>query len=278
MHVWAIDEGIVRLSGSEVPNPSRFFHAPRRLGVRTADQYDQLLPDHDRGEQTLRIGSDLEGNSSRRRSPISIDRKSIVLWREMVTLGEDGTSSMTFTMPRLNGALRFRTVVIHDDLYGATEQSVPVVAPVGIDTTWPRAVAPGDEFRVPLRIHNRTEVAQDITWTFKGGEGLSPAVLGSGDRWGWGDRAAIVTGDRQHLWGATRHFGGGERRIGIDHRLDHHRASRNRPILWIEPSGYRPMNQPRSQWMRSSIPMICGCTWKQVGLPPCHFDHLSSGC
>ena len=56
---------------------------------------------------------------------------------------------MTFTMPRLNGALRFRTVVIHDDLYGATEQSVPVVAPVGIDTTWPRAVAPGDEFRVP---------------------------------------------------------------------------------------------------------------------------------
>ena len=176
LHVWAIDEGIVRLSGSEVPNPSRFFHAPRRLGVRTADQYDQLLPDHDRGEQTLRIGSDLEGNSSRRRSPISIDRKSIVLWREMVTLGEDGSSSMTFTMPRLNGALRFRTVVVHDDLYGATEQSVPVVAPVGIDATWPRAVAPGDEFRVPLRIHNRTEVAQDITWTFKGGEGLSPAV------------------------------------------------------------------------------------------------------
>ena len=60
---------------------------------------------------------------------------------EMVTLGEDGSSSMTFTMPRLNGALRFRTVVIHDDLYGATEQSVPVVAPVGIDATWPRAVA-----------------------------------------------------------------------------------------------------------------------------------------
>ena len=50
----------------------------------------------------------------------------------------------------------------------------------------PRGLGPsrsGDEFRVPLRIHNRTEVAQDITWTFKGGEGLSPAVrLGSGDR------------------------------------------------------------------------------------------------
>ena len=176
LHVWAIDEGIVRLTGSVVPDPARFFHAPRRLGVRTADLYDELLPDHDRGEQTLRIGSDLEGSSGRRRSPLPFDRKSIVLWREMVTLGEDGQSNLSFTMPRLNGALRFRAVVVHDDVYGAMEQSIPVVAPVGIDSTWPRAVAPGDEFRVPLRIHNRTDEAQDISWTLAGGTGLDPAV------------------------------------------------------------------------------------------------------
>ncbi|MAV55077.1 MAG: hypothetical protein CMJ28_03895 [Phycisphaerae bacterium] len=176
LHVWAIDEGIARISGSAVPNPSNFFHAPRRLSVRTADRYDELLPDYDRGEETLRIGSDLQGGSGRRRSPLPFDRKSIVLWREAVTLGEDGRAALPFTMPRLNGALRFRAVAVHNDQYGAEEEVVPVVAPVGIDTTWPRAVAPGDEFRIPLRIHNRTNVRHQITWSLAGGAGLKPAV------------------------------------------------------------------------------------------------------
>ena len=124
LHVWAIDEGIVRLSGSEVPNPSRFFHALVDWASAPLTSTTRLLPDHDRGEQTLRIGSDLEGNSSRRRSPISVDRKSIVLWQRWSPLAKT-SSSMTFTMPRLNGGCGSRTVVIHDDCTGQLNNRSP---------------------------------------------------------------------------------------------------------------------------------------------------------
>lgn len=159
VHLWAVDEGILLTTRYPTPNLLEHFLGQRRLGVTTEDVYADLLPDHQRPADWSRIGGDGEGHEvdSQRRSlvpPKKIDMA--VLWRGFAPVDAEGKASFDFQLPQFTGELRFMAVVVDGDHYGSAQQPMTVTSPLLLEANWPRFVAPGDEFLVPVKLFNST--------------------------------------------------------------------------------------------------------------------------
>ena len=159
VHLWAVDEGILLPSAYEVPDPVGHFLAERRLGVTSRDIFGRLLPDHERPAEMARIGAgpDEDGARSLRRNPVTVERRDpAVIWRRAVPVKSRGRVSVDLEMPRFQGEMRVMAVAVRGDEYGAAEAPVTVNAPVMAKASWPRFAAPGDRFRVPVKLFNET--------------------------------------------------------------------------------------------------------------------------
>lgn len=162
VHLWAVDEGILLTTRYSTPRPLDFFHKIRKLGVSSADVYSDLLPDPLRPASMTRIGADKGEKSDNdldalRRGPVDIPRAApAVVWRTLQQISEDGSLDVDLSVPPLTGTLRVMAVVVDQDRYGSADTQVTVTSPLLVESTWPRAAAPGDSFRVPVKVFNTT--------------------------------------------------------------------------------------------------------------------------
>lgn len=158
VHLWAVDEGILLVSDHATPDPHGHFFAPRRNLVDSGDLYLELLPDYKRPASMDRTGAGGKGNV-----PPSLvkaqPRKPNVLWHTFAKTDLNGSYETTFTTPDFTGELRFMAVVVAGDAYGSSEHALTVTTPLLVEPSWPRFVAPGDRFRVPVKVFNETENA-----------------------------------------------------------------------------------------------------------------------
>ena len=158
VHVWAVDEGILLTGAYRTPNLHGYFLGPRALGVSTADVFYWLLPDYKRPAGITRIGGDEYELDSLRRSPVPIrTREPAVVWREAVPADSQGKVTVQMQLPDLTGQLRIMAVAVDQDRYGAAEHALTLTAPLLLEASWPRFVAPGDEFSVPVKFFNSTD-------------------------------------------------------------------------------------------------------------------------
>lgn len=160
VHIWAVDKGILLTSAYQTPDPMGFFFGPRKLGVSTADIFFRLLPDYDRPVGMMRVGAD--GADARtigvlRRNPVPTrQRQACVIWREAVSVDPNGDALIMMKLPDLIGQMRLMAVAIDHDRYGRAEHALTLAAPLIVETSWPRFVAPGDTFQVPVKLFNST--------------------------------------------------------------------------------------------------------------------------
>ncbi|MFP4353560.1 MAG: alpha-2-macroglobulin family protein [Phycisphaerae bacterium] len=162
VHLWAVDEGICRVTGFGVPSPREHFLADRRLAVESSDSYFQLLPDYKRPAGMTRIGAggpeDSAAADPLRRNPVPTRRRDPdVVWRQAVIVGPDGAAHFQLPMPQLYGRMRLMAVAVDGDRYAAAESGVTLKSELMVEASWPRFAAPGDEFRVPVRLTNTGE-------------------------------------------------------------------------------------------------------------------------
>lgn len=162
VHLWAVDEGILLTTRFTTPKPMDFFHKPRKLAVTSSDIYSHLLPDYLRPASMTRIGADAGAKSetdvdSSRRGPVDVPRRApAVVWQQMQPVGDDGSLTVDVPVPQFTGTLRLMAVAVHQDRYSSTDHRLTVTSPLLVESTWPRAAAPGDKFRVPVKLFNST--------------------------------------------------------------------------------------------------------------------------
>ncbi|MFP6901723.1 MAG: MG2 domain-containing protein, partial [Opitutales bacterium] len=191
VHLWAVDEGILLVTDHETPDPGKHFFAHRRNLVDSGDLYLELLPDHKRPVSMDRTGA------GGKRAPAALikpqPREPIVLWRTFAKAGPDGTFETTFRVPDFSGELRFMAVVVAGDSYGSTDHALTVASPLLVEPSWPRFVAPGDHFRVPVKVFNSTDTAcsPKLTFTLDG-----PVVA----KWEKGAQMHLAPGKAKTLW------------------------------------------------------------------------------
>jgi hypothetical protein len=149
-----VDEGLLGLTNFKTPNPWKHYFKKVRLGVKTKDNYDEVLgslyPDMDRyfsiGGDEMEEADSRAGNSKARRFIPAI------YFSEPFVLAGGEKKEVEIKMPNYIGSVRFMLVGATSDQYMSAEKSTPVSQPLMILPTVPRIARPGDEFALPVSI------------------------------------------------------------------------------------------------------------------------------
>lgn len=146
----AVDEGILRLTRFRSPDPVAHFLARRRLGADIRDDYGRLIAAAEGEAAVLRQGGDdLEAGAM-----IEIPQRLVALFSGVVRAGPDGVARVPLDIPDFAGELRLMAVAWDGARIGSASRAMTVREAVIAEALLPRFLAPGDEARLPLLLHN----------------------------------------------------------------------------------------------------------------------------
>ncbi len=177
----AVDEGICQITNYETPNPTDFFYGKRSLSIDSYDLYGMILPEVETAKTRTTPGGDQDGDRIRRQNlnPVGVKRvKPVSLWSGLVSLDRSGRAKVKLDIPQFNGTLRLMAVAMSGSDFGSAQQKVLVRDPIVLTPTFPRFVAPRDQFTAAVGVFNTTGKAGEFHVTLKA-EG--PAEI-SGDQ------------------------------------------------------------------------------------------------
>ena len=144
-----VDEGILRLTRFVSPDPSDHFLGRRRLGLDIRDDWGRLIAPPDGEATVLRQGGD-EGSFA---LP-DIPQKTVTLFIPPVQADPDGVVEFLLDLPDFNGQVRLMAVAWKDSSLGAAAADVYVRDPLVAEPLLPRFLAPGDQARMTVLLHN----------------------------------------------------------------------------------------------------------------------------
>ena len=162
MSVAAVDEGILRLTKHQSPDPARYYYGKKRLGVAVRDDYGRML--HANLGAPARFGGDQLGGEGLTVVPT----KSVALFAGLLTVGPDGMATAPIDVPDFNGELRLMAVAWTRDKLGADAEPLTVRDPVPAELALPRFLAPGDTATATLLIDNVEGAPGDYVATLAG--------------------------------------------------------------------------------------------------------------
>jgi len=146
----AVDEGILRLTKFDTPDPVKWYFGKRALTLDYRDDYGRLLDPNLGAPANVNFGADQLGGEGLTVTPI----KSVALWSGVVDTGIDGKAKIKLPAAEFNGELRIMAVAWTDEAVGSTSKAMTVREAVIADLNLPRFLAPGDRPVATLELHN----------------------------------------------------------------------------------------------------------------------------
>jgi uncharacterized protein YfaS (alpha-2-macroglobulin family) len=157
----AVDEGILRLTRFRSPDPVEHFLARRRLGLDIRDDYGRLIAPPEGEAAVLRQG----GDGLDLTAGLEIPQKLVALFSGAVNVGPDGVARVPLELPDFAGELRLMVVAWEGNRIGAASRPMTVREAVVAEALLPRFLAPGDEARLPVLLHNIELPAGEVVTT-----------------------------------------------------------------------------------------------------------------
>ena len=174
--LYAVDEGVLSLTGYTTPDPLAFFNEKRPLTVSTALTLPALLDEdpekRDFGNKGYLIGGGGDDNDGMRKNFLAC-----AYWAANLVTDAQGKLSARFTAP--DSLTRYRVIAVvqtKQDQFGGGDSSFEVSKPVMLEPSMPRFANVGDKLALRAVLHNTTaldgdvEVALTLDPTAKGGE------------------------------------------------------------------------------------------------------------
>lgn len=168
--VWAVDVGVLELSGYRTPDLLHAFYARRGLGVATAESRSRLI-----GRRSYGTKGDAAGGGGGRETAgeeIRRDFRALAVWRGDVVTDAAGRGRVSFVLPDSLTTYRVMAVALAGaEEFGAGDTEILVSKPLGIEPALPRFLRPGDRARAGVVIRNRTgrSVEVEVTATLPAG-------------------------------------------------------------------------------------------------------------
>jgi uncharacterized protein YfaS (alpha-2-macroglobulin family) len=159
--LYAVDEGVLSLTGYKTPDPLAFFHLPHRLGVQTSLTLPTLLREDlvegDFANKGYLVGDGKggpENNDGLRKNFLAC-----ALWSPGLRTGADGRLHATLTAP--DSLTRYRVVAIaqtKQSQFGGGDSAFEVNKPVMLEPALPRFANLGDKITLRAVLHNTTDL------------------------------------------------------------------------------------------------------------------------
>ncbi|MEM1397133.1 MAG: MG2 domain-containing protein, partial [Pseudomonadota bacterium] len=146
--VAAVDEGILRLTKHQSPDPRDHFFGKKRLAVEIRDDYGRVL--NPNLGAPLRFGGDQIGGEGLTVVPT----KTVALFNGQIELDERGRGVVPLQIPEFNGELRLMAVAWSERKLGSVAQALTVRERTPTLLSLPRFLAPGDKAKASLFLDN----------------------------------------------------------------------------------------------------------------------------
>lgn len=162
---FAVDEGVLSLTGHQTPDPHDVFHEIFPLSVKTGQSISSLLPENpleqDFGNKGYVIGG---GGHADGLNPDRVrkDFKALAFWEPALVTDADGTVRATFTAPDNLTEFRVMAVVAEGNRFGHADSPVVINKPLIIEPALPVFTNLTDQVDVSAVLHNNTESAQEV--------------------------------------------------------------------------------------------------------------------
>lgn len=157
--VAAVDEGILRLTDFQTPDPSAHFLGRRRLGIDIRDDWGHLIAPASGDSALLRQGGDEAGSGKP-----SIPQIILSLFQKPAQADANGDIDVPLDLPDFAGQVRLMAVSWDGARLGSTSADLLVRdRMVGIPLL-PRFLAPGDSARIGLLLQNLELPPGAVTW------------------------------------------------------------------------------------------------------------------
>ena len=160
--LWAVDQGILNLTGYTPPQASEHYFGQRRLGVGLRDLYGRLILASGAADGAIRSGGDASGPGTTAPPPTE---KLMAWFSGPVTLGPDGTATVAVPLPDFNGEVRLIALVWSKTGVGQADLTMLVRDPVVMTVTAPPFLAPGDQARAEITLTHVSGPAGNVGLT-----------------------------------------------------------------------------------------------------------------
>ncbi|OGR40772.1 MAG: hypothetical protein A2X35_09750 [Elusimicrobia bacterium GWA2_61_42] len=152
--VFAVDEGVLSLTGYPTPDAFAAFYGPRPLNVLTADSRLHVIGQRSYGEKGEARGGG--GGAALAGLDLRADFKPTAYWNPSVRTGLDGLARVSFKLPDSLTRFRLMAVASSGRMFGSGETSVTVSKPLMLRPSMPRLARVGDTFKCGAVLHNYT--------------------------------------------------------------------------------------------------------------------------
>ncbi len=160
--LYAVDAGVLSLTGYETPDPLAFFMKPLPLSVTTSLTLPSLLRE-DPDEKSFDNKGYMIGGGGDFGDAFRKNFVTCALWSANLRTDENGRVAAKFIAP--DSLTRYRVIAVvqtQDDAFGAGESAFEVNKPVMIEPALPRFANIGDQLKLRAVLHNLTDVAGEV--------------------------------------------------------------------------------------------------------------------
>jgi len=144
----AVDQGILQLTRFKSPSPTEHYLSQRRLGVDMRDDYGRLI------RAQAGKGEDEGGDAFGGKGLDVVPTRTVALFSGLVSAGPDGTATIPLEIPDFQGELRLMAVAFDGSRIGSADRRMVVRDPVVAEVILPRFLAPGDQGRATVLLHD----------------------------------------------------------------------------------------------------------------------------
>ena len=180
---YAVDEGVLSLTGYRTPEPFEFFWEPRPLAVFSHSTLPSLLPEDPAQLRFQNKGYLIGDGGGSRADAVRKNFLPCAYWNPTLRTDAQGRFTASFTAP--DSLTRYRVIAVahaSQGRFGHGESNFRVHKPLMLDPALPRFAHVGDRLVARAVAHNQTAAAAEVQVTLRlddKAKGSSPEFTGA---------------------------------------------------------------------------------------------------
>jgi uncharacterized protein YfaS (alpha-2-macroglobulin family) len=160
--LWAVDEGVLALTGYRTPDPLDLLYRPRGLGMRLASTLTTVAPQVPEGEKGKRAPGG--GGGSGAADILRSRFQTTAFFLGSLVTNADGRGVASARLPDNLTTFRLMAVAVTaGDRYGSGQSSLLVTRPLVARPALPRFLREGDRFAAGVVVNRRAEGPAKVT-------------------------------------------------------------------------------------------------------------------